>query len=115
MFWCTSAVLRWYLAVITQTGYSYGALATPIAFLLFTFFLGFAIVVGAEFNSVVQQLWPANPTKIDQMRDWVSQQTSDITDQLRSTPQWLQTGPIQKKPDPVRKTRSDDQGPPPQL
>ena len=27
----------------TQTGYTYGALATPIAFLLFAFFLGFAI------------------------------------------------------------------------
>ena len=113
VFWCASALLRWYLAVITETGYSYGALATPIAFLLFTFFLGFAIVVGAEFNSIVQQLWPANPTKIDQMRDWVSQQTSDITDQFRSTPQWLPTGPIQKKPDPMENNPADGQGPAP--
>ncbi|WP_240498533.1 YihY/virulence factor BrkB family protein [Williamsia sp. 1135] len=96
VFWCASAILRWYLATITQTGYSYGALATPIAFLLFTFFLGFAIVVGAEFNAIAQQLWPANPTKIDQVRDWVSQQTSDITDQLKGVPAWLPSGPIKR-------------------
>jgi membrane protein len=92
VFWIASAVLRWYLSIITQTGYSYGALATPIAFLLFTFFLGFAIVIGAEFNSIVQETWPAKPTKIDQVRDWVSEQTSDITDQLKM-PNWLPTGP----------------------
>jgi membrane protein len=92
VFWIASAVLRWYLSIITQTGYSYGALATPIAFLLFTFFLGFAIVIGAEFNSIVQETWPAKPTKIDQVRDWVSEQTSDITDQLKM-PNWLPSGP----------------------
>ncbi len=32
--------LRVYLTWITSTGYTYGALATPIAFLLFAFFLG---------------------------------------------------------------------------
>ncbi len=32
--------LRFYLTWITSTGYTYGALATPIAFLLFAFFLG---------------------------------------------------------------------------
>ncbi len=31
--------LRIYLTWITATGYTYGALATPIAFLLFAFFL----------------------------------------------------------------------------
>ena len=98
VFWLASAVLRWYLSIITQTGYSYGALATPIAFLLFTFFLGFAIVIGAEFNSIVQETWPANPSKIDQVRDWVSAQTSDITDQLKTVPKRLPTGPI-RKPD----------------
>ena len=38
--------LRIYLTWITSTGYTYGALATPIAFLLFAFFLGFAIMIG---------------------------------------------------------------------
>jgi membrane protein len=102
VFWLASAVLRWYLSIITQTGYSYGALATPIAFLLFTFFLGFAIVIGAEFNSIVQETWPANASKIDQVRDWVSAQTSDITDQLKTVPKRLPTNPI-RRPD----SRSD--------
>src|SRR6202043_3818682 len=38
--------LRIYLRYITGTGYTYGALATPIAFLLFAFFAGFSIMLG---------------------------------------------------------------------
>ena len=34
--------LRIYLRWITSTGYTYGALSTPIAFLLFAFFGGFS-------------------------------------------------------------------------
>jgi membrane protein len=59
VFLTASTGLRWYLRVIAKTGVSYGALAAPIAFLLFTFFLGFAVILGAEFNAVVQQTWPA--------------------------------------------------------
>jgi membrane protein len=62
-FLAASTGLRWYLAWISRTGVSYGALATPIAFLLFTFFLGFAIVLGAEFNATVQEFWPAKPRR----------------------------------------------------
>ena len=51
--------LRIYLEYITRTGYTYGALATPIAFLLFAFFLGFAIMMGAELNAAVEDEWPA--------------------------------------------------------
>ena len=51
--------LRVYLTWITSTGYTYGALATPIAFLLFAFFLGFAIMIGAELNAAIQEEWPA--------------------------------------------------------
>ena len=51
--------LRVYLTWITSTGYTYGALATPIAFLLFAFFLGFAIMMGAELNAAIQEEWPA--------------------------------------------------------
>jgi hypothetical protein len=50
--------LRWYLDWITGTGYTYGALAAPIAFLLGTFFIGLAIVLGAHFNASIQALWP---------------------------------------------------------
>jgi Virulence factor BrkB len=50
--------LRVYLNWLTGTGYTYGALAAPIAFLLGTFFIGMAIVLGAHFNASVQALWP---------------------------------------------------------
>jgi len=50
--------LRVYLDWLTSTGYTYGALAAPIAFLLGTFFIGLAIVLGAHFNASIQALWP---------------------------------------------------------
>ena len=58
--------LRIYLTWITGTGYTYGALATPIAFLLFAFFLGFAIMMGAELNAAIQEEWPAPDTHAQQ-------------------------------------------------
>jgi membrane protein len=50
--------LRAYLDWVTSTGYTYGALAAPIAFLLGTFFIAFAIVLGAHLNAAVQAEWP---------------------------------------------------------
>src|SRR6185312_5646499 len=50
--------LRVYLDWLTGTGYTYGALAAPIAFLLGTFFIGMAIVLGAHLNASIQALWP---------------------------------------------------------
>ncbi|WP_083913574.1 YihY/virulence factor BrkB family protein [Nocardia concava] len=69
-FMAASEGLRRYLAWITKTGISYGALAAPIAFLLFTFFLAFAIILGAEFNASVQEFWPARATRLSQVRAW---------------------------------------------
>jgi len=63
--------LRVYLTWITGTGYTYGALATPIAFLLFAFFLGFAIMLGAELNAAVQEEWPAPDTHAKRFRWWL--------------------------------------------
>lgn len=63
--------LRLYLGWITSTGYTYGALATPIAFLLFAFFLGFAIMLGAELNAAIQEEWPASETHARRLRDWL--------------------------------------------
>lgn len=59
VFVVATAGLRIYLQYITRTGYTYGALATPIAFLLFAFFLGFAIMMGAELNAAIEEEWPA--------------------------------------------------------
>ncbi|MGH3623081.1 MAG: YihY/virulence factor BrkB family protein, partial [Sciscionella sp.] len=42
IFLLASVGLRIYISWITSTGYTYGALAAPIAFLLFTFFIGLA-------------------------------------------------------------------------
>jgi membrane protein len=54
--------LRIYISAITSAGYTYGALATPIAFLLFAFLIGFAIVLGAQLNNAIQETWPIRPS-----------------------------------------------------
>lgn len=51
--------LRVYLNWVTGTGYTYGALAAPIAFLLATFFIALAIILGAHLNAAVQAIRPA--------------------------------------------------------
>jgi membrane protein len=63
VFIASTTGLRVYISVLTSTGYTYGALATPIAFLLFAFLLGFSIVLGAHLNNAVQSVWPARPTR----------------------------------------------------
>lgn len=59
IFILASVGLHAYLGWIGSTGYTYGALATPIAFLLFAFFAGLALVTGAHLNATLQALWPA--------------------------------------------------------
>ncbi len=61
--------LRIYIAWVTGTGYTYGALASPIAYLLVAFFLGFAIVLGAELNNAIEELWPAGPARRARRRE----------------------------------------------
>jgi len=63
--------LRFYLRWITSTGYTYGALSTPIAFLLFAFFGGFAIMLGAELNAAIQEEFPAPKTHAHRLRNWL--------------------------------------------
>ena len=70
---CTSS------AWITSTGYTYGALATPIAFLLFAFFLGFAIMIGAELNAAIQEEWPAPDTHARRLREWLEDKAETLT------------------------------------
>ncbi len=68
VFLVSSTLLRRYITWVTSTGYTYGALATPIAFLLFSFFIAMAIVIGAEFNNSIEEMWPAHPTRRDRRR-----------------------------------------------
>jgi membrane protein len=77
-FMAASDILRHYLALVTRTGVTYGALATPIAFLLFTFFLGFAVILGAEFNAAVQEFWPARATRMEQFKAWLAKRRSEV-------------------------------------
>jgi membrane protein len=71
--------LRVYLTWITRTGYTYGALATPIAFLLFAFFLGFSIMLGAELNAAIQEEWPAPVTHARRLRGWLEEKAESLT------------------------------------
>ncbi|MEJ3658738.1 YihY/virulence factor BrkB family protein [Actinomycetes bacterium KLBMP 9759] len=59
VFVASTTGMRLYIAVLTSTGYTYGALATPIAFLLFAFLLGLSIVLGAHLNNAIQEQWPS--------------------------------------------------------
>ncbi|ABM13267.1 MULTISPECIES: YihY/virulence factor BrkB family protein [Mycolicibacterium] len=70
--------LRVYLTWITSTGYTYGALATPIAFLLFAFFLGFAIMIGAELNAAIEEEFPAPDTHAKRFRWWLEAKAESL-------------------------------------
>ncbi|GGG08436.1 putative ribonuclease BN [Rhodococcoides trifolii] len=112
-FVVASAVLRFYLSWVTSTGYTYGALASPIAFLLFTFFLGFAVVLGAEFNATIQETWPARATRIDQVKEWIVERAAQDGEQPSGTVgalTKLATGPI--RIDRSRRTTAADRDEP---
>ena len=85
VFLVTTVGLRIYLTYITSTGYTYGALATPIAFLLFAFFLGFAIMIGAELNAAVQEEWPAGATHAKRFRWWLEEKAADSMESLNGS------------------------------
>ncbi len=86
VFVIATAGLRIYLSYITRTGYTYGALATPIAFLLFAFFLGFAVMIGAELNNAVEEEVPAPGTHADQFRSWWETRTNHNALAAAATP-----------------------------
>nr|WP_324192632.1 YhjD/YihY/BrkB family envelope integrity protein [Nocardia transvalensis] len=93
-FMAASDGLRRYLAWVTRTGISYGALATPIAFLLFTFFLAFAVILGAEFNATVQEFWPARTTRVERIRHRL------IRRMRRAVSRAPGSGPVSDTPEP---------------
>lgn len=71
VFLIATLILRFYLRWIGSTGYTYGALSTPIAFLLFAYFGGFSIMIGAELNAAVQEEFPAPATHAHRLRRWL--------------------------------------------
>lgn len=58
MFLVFSFGLRLYLAYVYSHGLTYGALATPITFLLFYYFACMSIILGAQFNNALLEYFP---------------------------------------------------------
>ncbi len=58
LFLIASLVLRVYLAYAYSNGLTYGALTTPITFLIFYYLASLAIVLGAQFNNALLEYYP---------------------------------------------------------
>lgn len=86
--------LRVYLGWITSTGYTYGALSTPIAFLLFAFFAGFAIMIGAELNAAIQEEFPAPRTHAHRLRNWLMTRSPALRKTMESLQNPVTTNPV---------------------
>ncbi|WP_222195255.1 YihY/virulence factor BrkB family protein [Modestobacter italicus] len=67
-FIVAAVVLRGYVAGVLTTALPYGALAAPIAALLYCFLLGMSILLGAELNATVEARWPAQQRRHDRRR-----------------------------------------------
>jgi membrane protein len=67
-FLVAAQLLRAYVADILITALPYGALAAPIGALLFCFFFGMAVLLGAELNATIQARWPAPLRRHDRRR-----------------------------------------------
>jgi membrane protein len=102
VFLVSSTGLRLYIASITSTGYTYGALAAPIAYLLFSFFIAMAIVLGAEFNSVIEEIWPAHPTRHNRRRERRETGARLAADTAQSAPRVAPSGAEHPPPAPGR-------------
>jgi len=58
VFLIASFGLRLYLSYVYTHGLTYGALAIPITFLLFYYFVAMAIILGAQFNNALLEFYP---------------------------------------------------------
>ena len=69
-FLVASTGLRLYLSYVYSHGLTYGALATPITFLLFYYFAAMAIILGAQFNNALLEYYPPrlSPRRIRKRR-----------------------------------------------
>jgi len=69
VFIVASFGLRLYLSYVYSHGLTYGALATPITFLLFYYFVSMAIIIGAQFNNAMLEFYPPKPSRRE-LRKW---------------------------------------------
>lgn len=58
VFVVASFGLRLYVSYVYTHGLTYGALATPITFLLFYYMMALAIIMGAQFNNATLEYYP---------------------------------------------------------
>ena len=91
--------LRIYLGWITSTGYTYGALSTPIAFLLFAFFAGFAVMLGAELNAAIQEEFPAPRTHAHRLRTWALSRSPALQRTVDTLSNPVTTNPVTQQRD----------------
>lgn len=62
--WVVSSIaLRIYFASVLRGSPTYGAIASPIAVLLWLYFTALAVLIGAELNAEIDKLWPAKTTE----------------------------------------------------
>jgi membrane protein len=77
VFVVASLGLRIYVAYVYTHGLTYGALATPITFLLFYYMMSLAIVLGAQFNNATLEYFPARISRREQ-RKWRRFEEPDV-------------------------------------
>jgi membrane protein len=67
-----SAALRTYVRFLLQHNHAYGALAAPIAALLYFFVLALGVIFGAEFNAAIERVapTPVKPPRVLNPRGW---------------------------------------------
>ena len=72
IFLAGSAGLRAYITFILAHNHAYGTLAAPVATLLFFYVLALGVLIGAEFNAVVEQQspTPVRPPRVLDPRAW---------------------------------------------
>jgi len=101
IFLLGSAALRTYITFILDHNHAYGALASPIAALLFFYVLAFGVLYGAEFNAAIEQFspTPVKPPRVLNPRGWQHLQDSQPTDRLPSIDD-VERRPADPKPTP---------------
>jgi membrane protein len=82
VFLVASSGLRLYLSYVYEHGLTYGALATPITFLLFYYFASMAIIIGAQFNNALLEYYPPRISRRERRR---RAQAVDATDPVETT------------------------------
>ena len=86
VFMVASFGLRLYLSYVYSHGLTYGALATPITFLLFYYFVAMAIIIGAQFNNATLEYYPPKRSRRE-LRKWQRYVPAQHTDAPPADPQ----------------------------